>query len=180
MHLEEAGASAPSSHHLTVSQEKELVLVLVLAQPPGAAFPAAPARHPKGTEAKPLGHRPGLLNPVTGGSLLRCESKSPAGPGTLGILAPRCFEADWERNQKSPAASRDERGSLPVIMKIFTVADAWRKLKNNTTKFTQTREELKRNPISGAQVSHWHRSCHEKTDWEPEPPYWAIELPPGP
>ena len=43
------------------------------------------------------------------------------------------------------AARRDERESLPVIMKIFIVADAWGKLKNNTVKFSTLRGELKRN-----------------------------------
>lgn len=40
---------------------------------------------------------------------------------------------------------------MPVIMKIFTVADAQGKLKNNTMKFISLREGLKRNlATSGA------------------------------
>jgi hypothetical protein len=75
----------------------------------------------------------------------------PSWPGTLPISGSRCFGADGERTQNSPTANRDERGSLPVIMKIFTVADAQGKLKNNTTKFISPREGLKRNlATSGA------------------------------
>ena len=122
-----------------------------LAWPPKAAFPAGPALPPKETKAKFSGHRavgcvalaiqasPADPN-SDDDSLLRSARKSPEGSGALPISAvPRCFAADGERNQKSPAASRDKKGSLPVIMKIFTVADAWRKLKNNTTKFTDQR-----------------------------------------
>lgn len=76
---------------------------------------------------------------------LGSSEKVPSWPGTLPISASRCSGADGERTQDSPAARRDERESLPVIMKIFIVADAWGKLKNNTMKFSTLRGELKRN-----------------------------------
>lgn len=74
---------------------------------------------------------------------LGSSEKAPSWPGTLQISASRCFGADGETTQNSPTASRAERGSLPVIMKIFTVADAQGKLKNNTMKFSAQERNLR-------------------------------------
>lgn len=65
-------------------------------------------------------------------------------------------------------------------MKIFTVADAQGKLKNNTTKFTSLREELKRSLATDeAQFSHQHLAYPKKTDWEPFLSQQVIKLVPG-
>lgn len=141
-------AHVPRGYHLRVCQQQKKEGCGCWPGPQGRlsqvdqpSIPKKRRRSPEdtGVGAPPCPFQQGLLGPVQRRLSPEPMSKSPARPGTLPISAPRCVGADWERNQKYPVARRDEKGSLPVIMKIFTVADAWRKLKNNTTKFTNRR-----------------------------------------